>query len=165
MPRYAQKADGSTMGHGAGKPRALAEWQDSKAAQPPSERFVSRGRRRRENIPIPTASPYWLPPARSWFNSLRLSGQSEFYEASDWATAVICAQLLDIYLRTRDLKTFHEFRLMSARLGTTVADRNAARILLDEEDPPEPTDQDEEAADEVVTSWHGKLGLVREEPA
>lgn len=140
--------------------RALARWTDSTAAQAPSERYASRGTTRRANIPVPEASRFWLPQARSWFNSLRLSGQAEFYEASDWATAVICATLLDSFLRTRSLPVFKEFRLLSARLGITIADRHAARILLDEPEPEEPRDEDEEAADATILDWHRKFKLV-----
>jgi hypothetical protein len=109
---------------------------------------------------VPESSPRWLPQARSWFNSLALSGQSEFYEASDWATAVIAAQLLDTFLRTRSIPVFKEWRLLTARLGITIADRHAARILLDEPEPETPRDEDEEAADATILGWHRKLKMV-----
>jgi hypothetical protein len=41
---------------------------------------------------IPKANPDWHPIALEFFNSLSLSGQSEFYEASDWALAVLLAE-------------------------------------------------------------------------
>jgi hypothetical protein len=85
------------------------------------------------------------------------------YEASDWATAVIAAQLLDTYLRTRSLPVFKEWRLITARLGITIADRHAARILLDEPEPETPRDEDEDAADASILSWHRKLKLVEDE--
>ena len=37
------------------------------------------------------ADPSWHPIMRRWFESLAESGQSAFYEASDWATAAVVA--------------------------------------------------------------------------
>jgi hypothetical protein len=120
---------------------------------------VSHGRSRRAELPaIPQASEKWLPQSRSWFNSLKLSGQSAFYEASDWATAVAAAQCYDIFLRTRNASTLAHFVRLSERLGATVVDRKRMHIELDE---PEPRDSDEEAADDAVTGWHQKLRHLR----
>jgi hypothetical protein len=145
-----------------GAERRLAEWTDSTAAQPPGERYTSRGTTRRAGIPVPEPNPLWHPQAQSWFNSLKLSGQSELYEASDWATAVLCAQLYDIYMRSRAVNVLDRFLKLSARLGVTVADRYTARIVLDEPDETELHDDDEDAADDAVVAWHGRLGLVKD---
>jgi hypothetical protein len=115
---------------------------------------ASRGRTRRDGIPIPTADERWLPEARSWYNSLKLSGQSEFYEASDWATAVAAARALDMGLRSYNASLFAQWVRLSERLAVTHADRVKARIVLDE---PEPTDADEDAADNVVYGWQARL--------
>lgn len=40
----------------------------------------------------PPAKKNWHPIARSWYRSLAKSGQHHFYEASDWATAVLIAE-------------------------------------------------------------------------
>jgi hypothetical protein len=118
---------------------------------------VARGTSTREGIPIPGPSPKWKPQARSWFNSLKLSGQSEFYEASDWATAVAAAQAYDVFLRTYNASIFAQFVRLSERLGCTITDRKRSRIELGE---PEPTDEDEDAADAAVLDWHGRLHSV-----
>lgn len=122
-------------------------------------RFIvlSQGVSRRKGIPIPEASPQWHPQARSWYNALRLSGQSDFYEASDWATAVICADILDMFKRTRSPQLMMQFIKLSASLGVTIVDRKRNRIELDD---PDVSDIDEEAADEAVIKWRGRLGLV-----
>lgn len=118
---------------------------------------VAKGQSRRAGISIPEASPDWMPTARSWYNSLKLSGQSDFYEASDWATAIAAAQAYDIFLRTYNAAVFASFVRLSERLGVTVTDRKRSRIELTD---PDPVDADEDAADEAVIRWHGKLGLV-----
>jgi hypothetical protein len=124
---------------------------------------VTRGKSRRKGIPVPEANPDWLPQARSWYNSLGLSGQAEFYEASDWATAVIAAQSYDIYLRTRNATVLANFVKLSERLGATHADRKKAGIELSD---PDPADRDEEAAVASVLSWHKKFAEKHDpEPA
>lgn len=42
----------------------------------------------------PVADPGWHPVAAAWFGSLAGSGQSAFYEPSDWATAVVLAEAM-----------------------------------------------------------------------
>jgi hypothetical protein len=119
---------------------------------------LARGSSRRAGIPIPSADEAWRPEAQSWFRSLALSGQSDFYEASDWATAVAAAQAYDIFLRTYNASVFSSFVRLSERLGATVTDRKRSRIELDD---PEPADQDEDAADDAVQGWQARLRVVK----
>jgi hypothetical protein len=120
---------------------------------------VAQGQSSRQGIPIPEADPKWKPTARSWYNSLKLSGQSDFYEASDWATAVAAAQAYDVFLRTYNASIFAQFVRLSERLGCTISDRKRSRIELGE---PEPADEDEDKADETVRDWHGHLSIVKD---
>lgn len=50
-------------------------------------------------VPLPKANSKWHPLAKRWFESLAASGQSAFYEPSDWATAELIAESM-----SRDLK-------------------------------------------------------------
>jgi hypothetical protein len=120
---------------------------------------IAKGTSRRHRIPIPDVNPNWHSSAQSWFRALKLSGQCEFYEASDWATAVFCAQIYDTFMRTQKASLLPAFMRLSERLGVTVIDRKRNRIELDE---PELTDEDEDAANEAVVQWHGRLGIVRD---
>ena len=47
----------------------------------------------------PPALEHWHPVARGWFDSLATSGQSWWYQASDWATAVVLAEEMDRCLK------------------------------------------------------------------
>lgn len=47
----------------------------------------------------PAPNERWHPAARAWYESLARSGQSTFYEASDWALAYLIAESI-----SRDLK-------------------------------------------------------------
>ena len=51
------------------------------------------------NVKRPPARRGWHPIAKAWYGSLSESGQSEFYEPSDWAMAQIVAESI-----SRDLE-------------------------------------------------------------
>lgn len=53
----------------------------------------------RSSVEPPAAEASWHPAARAWFDALKDSGQSAFYEPSDWATAHLIAESI-----SRDLK-------------------------------------------------------------
>lgn len=42
----------------------------------------------------PEPADHWHSTARNWFDSLAESGQSRFYEPSDWQQAHFCAELM-----------------------------------------------------------------------
>ena len=52
-----------------------------------------------EVVVIPDGDPDWHPLALRWFDSLRDSGQSAFYEPSDWMLAQLLAESI-----SRELK-------------------------------------------------------------
>lgn len=47
-----------------------------------------------ESVPVPPADPAWHPLAIEWYESLARSGQSKFYEPSDWTTAKLLAETI-----------------------------------------------------------------------
>ena len=120
----------------------------------------SQATRRGHGIPIPEASPRWHDTVRSWFNSLKLSGHTVFFEASDWATAVAAAEMYDRFLRTDNASILAQFVRLTERLGCTEVDRKRARIELTDR---EVRDTDKERAAQAVISWQGHLGLVRDD--
>jgi hypothetical protein len=71
----------------------------------------------------------------------------------------MAAQIYDEFLRTGHANLLPPFLRITERLGVTIIDRKRNRIELDE---PEPTDHDEEAADDAVIKWHGRLGIVKD---
>lgn len=54
-------------------------------------------------VEAPLADPEWHPVAAAWFASLADSGQSRFYEPSDWATAVVLAESISRELKPQPL--------------------------------------------------------------
>jgi hypothetical protein len=130
----------------------------SGAANDPRYIKVSAGTATGSGHPIPQADPSWKPKARSWYNSLALSGQSELFEPSDWMTAVAAADAYDVFLRTHNASILAQFTRLSERLGSTITDRKRSRIELEE---PPADDEDEEAADQAVLGWQGRLHSVK----
>lgn len=70
---------------------------------PPPKRSENRRRRNKPRQPIesgeaaeefapPTAKKTWAPAVRQWYEALAKSGQSTYYEPSDWATAYLIAE-------------------------------------------------------------------------
>lgn len=51
------------------------------------------------NVEMPPADDSWHPIAKAWYEALGASGQSEFYEPSDWAMAQVVAESI-----SRDLE-------------------------------------------------------------
>lgn len=47
------------------------------------------------DVEIPEPADHWLPMCRRWYESLAESGQSRWYEPSDWAQAYLLTEMLD----------------------------------------------------------------------
>lgn len=82
---------------------------------------------------VPSADRSWHPIARGMFESLAKSGQSHFYEASDWQTARLAAEVTSQMLQADKVSAM----LLSAvdgmwsRLLMTEADRRRLKIELE----------------------------------
>jgi hypothetical protein len=100
---------------------------------------------------IPRADPEWHPLAKDMYNSLRRSGQSAFFEPSDWQTARLAAEATSRLLLADKLSAM----LMAAidgmwqRLLMTEGDRR--RLGIELEKPR--ADEDAEAAVSVLDDF------------
>lgn len=110
---------------------------------PVGKRDSQRRRRNKPGIETETAegAPFviapepkqdWEPLALDWYLSLGASGQSVFFEPSDWAVAQIVADTLSRYLRAGKPNAVLFSSIMSAMssLLTTEGDRRRLRIEL-----------------------------------
>lgn len=94
---------------------------------PPPKRSTQRRRRNKDDessaplavvsvrgkaVKPPAEDRAWHPMAKGWYRSLKLSGESAFYEPSDWQAARFCA-----YVMTRTLHE-HENDRKPLRAGT-----------------------------------------------
>ena len=95
-------------------------------------------------VTIPEPDPDWHPIATRMWESLKTSGQSDFYQDSDWAYAYTVMDDLSHYKKPSIAKDGSEYYKRSGqmlqtimqsltRLLVTEADRRQARIELTEE--------------------------------
>ena len=105
----------------------------------------------------PSPSRKWHPIARRWYESLKRSGQSRYYEPSDWMTAYVWAEILSGQLNAEKMSAMMlvAFEAASARLLTTEGDRRRMRLELEK---PQPEDADQVAGVSSMETWRAKLG-------
>ena len=82
---------------------------------------------------MPEADPDWHPIAIQWYEALPDSGQSQYYEQSDWAVAVYVAEAMSRNLKAGKFSAQLFQSVMSAMtdLLTTEGSRRRARIELE----------------------------------
>lgn len=96
----------------------------------------------------------WHARATSWFDSLKTSGQADYFQDSDWATAKIIADYLTLwYDRPRAMDMANIFAMMG-RLGTTEGDRRQIlRVELEA-----PVVENKSASLIAIEGYKGLLG-------
>lgn len=84
-------------------------------------------------VPIPDPDPAWHPIAAGWYLSLAESGQSRFYEPSDWWTAVYIAEAMSMNVSSGRMSAQMFAAVLSGmtELLTTEGARRRARIELE----------------------------------
>lgn len=105
----------------------------------------------------PEPDPDWHEIARDWFNSLAGSGQSEFYEASDWATARYVATAMARNLRDGRFSPtlFSAVMSAAASLLVTEGDRRRLRLELVRAGTPDPDEEHAKATVSDLVAWLG----------
>lgn len=83
-------------------------------------------------VEVPPADPSWHPIAASWYKALSESGQSRFYEPSDWAAAHYVAEVMTRNLESEKFSAVLFSSVWSAMndLLTTEGDRRRVRMEL-----------------------------------
>lgn len=119
---------------------------------------AQRRRRNKSDVPVdiapavpssspagPKASEEWHPIAREWFESLAVSGQARYYEASDWAHARLIAEMMDRLVQAEkpNAQLFASVLAGASSLLTTEGERRRLRLELAR--GPQ-VDEDEEAS-------------------
>lgn len=84
-------------------------------------------------VTIPNADrKNWHVRATSWFDSLKTSGQADFYQDSDWAMAKIIADYLTLWYERPRAMDMANIETMMSKLGTTEgARRQILRVELE----------------------------------
>jgi hypothetical protein len=134
---------------GRAKPAAKAKRGTAGTRGPVPKRSTERRRRNAASqvevvkleglgkVPVPDADLTWHPIALDWYRSLAESGQSQFYEPSDWQAARYVAQVMSLNLKQRGKISSVLFASVWAAMGdllTTEADRRRVRMEIERGD-------------------------------
>lgn len=104
------------------------------------------------------ADPDWHPIALQLWEAMKVSGQSAFYEQSDWAYAYsLCEDLSDYKQQTRRSGQMAQtiYSNMS-NLMLTEGDRRRLRVELDD-----PAEETEDASVTAITAMQAVLGVAQ----
>lgn len=106
---------------------------------------------------IPNSDRTWHPIAKRLWDSLKESGQADFYQASDWALAYSLCEDLSFYKKSgkRSGQMLQTIYGAFERLLVAEGDRRRVRIELHE---PEPEEQS--AAVLAIADYKKDLGLA-----
>jgi hypothetical protein len=107
-------------------------------------------------VTMPDPDPSWHPIATRLYESLRSSGQADFYQNSDWAFAVSVCDDLSHYKKSlkRSGQMLQTIYSALERLLVTEGDRRRVRIELHE-----PDGDSEPAAVLAIADYKRDLGL------
>lgn len=96
------------------------------------------------------------PLAAEWYESLRVSGQSVFFEPSDWATARVWTDLLSRVLSkgSPSAMMVSAWASGATELMTTEGSRRRMRLELERA---KPVDVDDEAAVAMLDEYRGRF--------
>lgn len=123
-------------------------------------------------VRIPRADPEWHPIAKMLWDSLKKSGQSDFYQQSDWAFAYsLCEDLShyksgsksidratrELYNKSRSGQMLQSIYSAMERLLVTEGDRRRVRIELQR-----PEEETTSAAVVAINDYKARLGVVQD---
>ncbi len=114
---------------------------------------------------IPNADRSWHPIARRFWDSLKTSGQADFFQDSDWAFAYSLCDDLSMFKKPQVNRDGEEYYKRSPemlkailsgmeRLLVTEADRRKARIELHDPEP-----EQDDAVVLAIANYRADLGL------
>jgi len=137
-------------------------------AGPIPKRSDQRRRRNQDDIPItqargaanvsrPKPGKYWDPAATRWYESLAESGQSYFYEPSDWAQAWVWAEMLSRALMQGDRPSAQLIMAWSAGATELLTTEGARRRMRMELERTKAVDEDEEAAVAALDDYRSRF--------
>ncbi|KQX36996.1 hypothetical protein ASD97_10050 [Streptomyces sp. Root63] len=109
-------------------------------------------------VKVPNADREWHPIARRLWDSLKSSGQADFYQNSDWAFAYSLCEDLSHYKKSgkRSGQMLQTIYSAFERLLVAEGDRRRVRIELSE-----PEDEQDSAAVVAIADYKKELGLVQ----
>ena len=107
-------------------------------------------------VEVPEANPEWHPIARRLWESLEGSGQSRFYEPSDWALAYSLCDDLSYYKLARVRSGQMLASIMSALSSLLLTEGDRRRVALELSRPEADGGKDDKVT--RMDEWKRKLG-------
>lgn len=106
---------------------------------------------------IPEPDPLWHELAQKYYTALGESGQSAFFEPSDWMHARVSMEILSRMLSAGRLSAqlYAAWTADTARLLVTEGDRRRMRLELERAKPADP---DADAGVASMDAWRTRLG-------
>ena len=111
-----------------------------------------------EVVVAPVAESHWHPLAKRWYLSLAESGQSRFYEPSDWMQAVVWAEVLSRTLNQGQRMSSQLIMAWSAGATELLVTEGARRRMRIELAKGGQVDDDAEAAVTAMDAYRKRLG-------
>lgn len=108
-------------------------------------------------VEIPEPEDYWHPIAKNWYESLARSGQSKYYEPSDWQVAHYIAEAMHRNLDNNRFSAQLFASIMSGMtsLLVTEGDRRRMRLEIERVDAEEEADAAVVAIEDYVRELGG----------
>lgn len=110
-----------------------------------------------DNVSIPPPNPEWSPPATRWYLSLAESGQSIWFEPSDWAQAWIWTEFLSRALNQGERPSSQLIAAWSAGASELLTTEGARRRMRIELARAEKADADEDAAVAALDEYRARF--------
>ncbi len=85
---------------------------------------------------IPEPDPNWHPIARMLWDSLQTSGQSAYYQSSDFAIAYSICDDIDVYKRQTKRSSMFAGVIYSAMASLLMTEGDRRRVRIELSDPP-----------------------------
>ena len=106
-------------------------------------------------VPVPAADSSWHPQAAEWYRSLRRSGQSRYFEPSDWQYAQVLAHMLSAQLSSSRPSAQMMKALFDAmeELGSTESSRRRMRIEVERQREGGTTDEVQAAEVAILAQY------------
>jgi len=116
-------------------PGPVPKRSDQRRRRNVPEVAVTTARPVAKRVTKPKPDPDWHPIARRWYDSLGKSGQSRFYEPSDWAQACYLAEAMTRNLADQRFSANLFAAVLSGmtELLTTEGARRRARLEIERE--------------------------------
>lgn len=133
----------SNQKHGHRSQEEKAEYEKVTVDEPPSV--------------MPEPEEGWHQIAKDWYLALKDSGQSRFYEPSDWATAKYLAEAMSKNLNAGRFSGQLFAAIMSGMSSLLVTEGDRRRVKLELERTGPVTDPDELASVTAISDWQRRV--------